>query len=76
MVRSCGCRCPVQGEDGREYWDVLHADGSVQGRIVLPAGRRLVAVSSRYVYSTETAADELRVLVRTPRPASLVSSPQ
>jgi hypothetical protein len=79
-VRTDGAQLwvPVPGarEDGREYWDVLHADGSVQGRIVLPAGRRLVAVSSRYVYSTETAADELRVLVRTPRPASLVSSPQ
>ncbi len=54
-----------------EQWDVLRADGSVFARYELPPTLRLVAVSTRYLYTVETSADELQLLTRSRRADSV-----
>ncbi len=54
-----------------EQWDVLRADGSVFARYEMPPTLRLVAVSTRYLYTVETSADELQLLTRSRRADSM-----
>lgn len=50
-----------------EQWDVLRADGTVFARYELPPNLQLVAVSTCYLYTVETSADELQLLTRSRR---------
>jgi hypothetical protein len=50
------------------HYDVLSPSGALVGRVTVPAGERIIARSTAWVYTTRTDADDLVYLKRYPMP--------